>query len=279
MKGKFKKFLAGLTMGVVGAVALTGCSLTAGDLSINQGELDKLLSGVNQYIETLPARDELENILIQNAMEYYETDGYQIELSMIHRDKNGITVGGYNDVMKVYVDDETKIHKELSQFTSGDEISNSYNNLIYDSEQEEYTYKSYNLLEKTYTQEISTIGYPYGNTTINSLIRVILNRVQDTDTEAIRSNVYKTLLDNDEVQYVFSYNRIYEGTLNEDGFESRENAEYFKIIFKESKLIYFEIENYTNLDGRETFSKQIAKFTYNTGDFTVDTSDFTLVED
>ena len=47
MKFKTKKILAGVTMGITGALALTGC---ASDIAITQEDLDKTLEGVNNHL-------------------------------------------------------------------------------------------------------------------------------------------------------------------------------------------------------------------------------------
>lgn len=49
MKKKTKKVLAGIGLGVMGAMSLTGCK---SNITFNQSDLDNVINGVNKYLET-----------------------------------------------------------------------------------------------------------------------------------------------------------------------------------------------------------------------------------
>lgn len=284
MKGKFKKVLAGIAMGLVGAVALTGCSLTGSDLNINQGELDKLIGGVNQFIEVQntkqSAKEKLEYLLMQSKFANEISKGYQMNTSMVAIDKYGIE-NGFDVSQKIFMDEETETFKFWGKWNGNDIGEVELYDKAVSVEEGGYEKTRYNLTDKTYAQvdEFESLGYgsyvPMERV-INSLLTCINNNSETCKTTEI---FMKNLSDN-KIQFDFMFWMEYTETNGGSGEDNVIYSEVYSLIFENDKLASYNMTYCYDVGNGNSISKYLNKidFTYNTGDFEIDTSDFTLVE-
>lgn len=170
MKNKTKKTLAGLGLGLVGALSLTGC---ASDIVFNQADLDKAINGVNEYLETQNnyssefARNMLNDSIVKAVFKAMETNNYSIKNTQIVKDALGNIYYNTTSTNSVSYDKNTNIAKIYDIYTEGvgeqSETKAYYKEVQFvqsdDSEYGlSYKVKDYNLTDKTYTEEI-TGGY------------------------------------------------------------------------------------------------------------------------
>ena len=170
MKNKTKKMLAGIAMGVMGALSFTGCS---GDISISQEELNKTIDGVNQHFVTIEegidkyfnnqnniiAGEEAKSVFVNMMSEAYfnALNVKDITLKANVKQYDAFGIETYNDTMtyKQYYDTEKHVIKCLGSDNFYQEIIVNMNA----TDGKNYTIRYYNLEEKTYKEYIETRSF------------------------------------------------------------------------------------------------------------------------
>lgn len=295
MKNKTKKLLTGLVLGAVGAMTLTGC--TATDITLNQEDLDKIISGANKYLEyqndysSEHAQNMLNDMLIETKTNHLRTNSYIIGTIEEYYDSLGVmTQKGIYRTVKHY-DSNTKTTKIRETANGTDrQRSDKYYEIKFskvsgeteDSKVHKYESKAYDLVEKTYTttedkSKILNIGYQDILTTIDN-IYAYANGLYSNEQGDISLN---TLGEN---HYEFKF-ITYSHADEEDSGALGEytDTNYHTIVFKDGNIYSYEMITTRKMISDETTivetMRAFVQFGINTGDFTVEeVGECTLVE-
>ena len=164
MKNKSKKILAGLGLGVMGALALTGCS---SDISITQEDLDKTLEGVNNHFATIEdgidryfnnqqthyvgdeAKGLFASLISDVYYNFFKVKNYTMTMNYNVYNTYGVKLPyDSNAMVKCYFDEQNNVYKLFGTIDGVD----YYQEYSYNEDSGKYIRKVYNLDEKYYEQ-------------------------------------------------------------------------------------------------------------------------------
>ncbi|MGN0961652.1 MAG: hypothetical protein ACI4PF_05595 [Christensenellales bacterium] len=283
MKNKTKKILAGLGLGLVGAVTLTGCT---SDITFNQADLDKVISEVTEYLETQNnyssefASNVLNNMLIQTKFDLARTKGLTCESDTSILDVFGNVTRNVVTNLRMFYDDKTKTNKGWSWLEENE--SKTYYEIAYNSDTKEYNITNYDLTNRTYTSKTQTNDILENNFLVEyyfeNFVDRIISIVYGENQDCMVGNVTMEKVGDNHYRFKFIY--AYERELNyeEYGYYSCLDTEEWCLEFENNKLSKIEGLGTINYDDRSVTSQfGNMNILWDTGDFTVDTSECTEV--
>lgn len=299
MKEKTKKLLAGIGLGICSALTLTACT---SDITFNQSDLDNVISGANQYLETQNnyssefAKNMLNDFLMKSLYDSQNTTSGTFNSSYKAVDEFGNLIREGCATNKYYLDADSNKTKQsyLGKDLNGNIKYNGYREIIYNANasnlDELYKVKTYDLLAETYTDSCysssSDIGAIHldhhtitGMATISENIMYVLNYLNLY--ELVGDITMETISENEYMFYFISDMNVSKDLIYRQNMSVR---------IKDGRLVSWEailtgVECQTIEDEFVVYNEQSnmgmqytkMEIEWGTADFTVDTSDCVLV--
>ena len=272
MKNKSKKILAGLALGLVGAVTLTGC---ASNIVFNQEDLDRAITNVNNYLEQQNnyssefAYNSLMDSVISAIDKYTETTNFKLDLSVKKYDTAGVLYDVESMCMTRFVTSDAKVKTQVVfKDTNGTEQLKYYYVATKDFEGNNYDVVAYDLMGRTYVNHEDTNRVvPEGSGGI-SLVTDYLHAITMHANMENAKIMMDRISDNEAIYKIV----IAEG----------KSTDVLSASFKDGKLVAFSSASVNaDMETGDNGSYDIEEYeiSYDVEDFSFDVNGFTAHEE